>query len=77
LIGESDGPLDLQDGGAVVGVCVLNDLAAGCPEGDNVAANWIVPGQDKNTETEGEDGEDKSAGEDDRGFEEGSSLIAP
>jgi hypothetical protein len=77
LIGESDGPLDLQDGSAVVGVCVLNDLTTGCPEADDVAAARIVPREQQGRETEGKDGEDKRADADDRGFEKGSSFVAP
>lgn len=77
LIGESGGLLDLQYGGAVVGVCVGNDLTTGCPEADDVAAVRIIPREQQDRETEGKDGEDKSAGEDDRRFEEGSNLVAP
>jgi hypothetical protein len=54
-----------------------NDLTTGCPEADDVAAARIVSREQQDRETEGKDGEDKSAGEDDRGFEEGSSLVAP
>jgi hypothetical protein len=56
---------------------VLNDLTAGCPEADDVAAARIVPREQQGRETEGKDGEDKRADADDRGFEKGSSFVAP